>query len=439
MVMFRWSLCAVSCSLAALTAVNVSAADDGNSTPAFDQGEKYNLEHHITIHERKDDDTKSDTAKKKAIKARNEKLAHAVAYHVKNLKDPDADVRQSSCEMLAALASPEAVEPLIEVLNPVHKEHINVMLSAHGALVKITNQNFGYKNYDMWVSWWRKNKLDFMKKAETGPDETAKIAASAANTIGLGYLGRGEHRQAQAQFLVAIDKDPNVPDYHNNLGLSLIEQGRYLDAMEYFQETIGLDRDLPQPYMNIGRCYSRMDRSIEAQNWYKQAIERDKEGRLWDLPWMIGKEYMRRAEWPMAKEYIDQAINKMLKKGVRDPRVYNDLAITHFGLDQYHSAWRDLTDIRTLGYEPNAEFVAKVKKQLLDEGIDPEAEDNAARLAARKAANPDSESVIEGNGPETVTNQGEAPRLKNTSVDATMGDAGSSTKVLESAPPPDKQ
>jgi tetratricopeptide (TPR) repeat protein len=433
MVTLRKGLGLLTCSLAALSLSHYCAAED---KPVFDQGEKYDLEHHITTHDPKESDAKNDETKKKAIKARNEKLAHAVAYHVKNLKDPDADVRQSSCEMLGALAAPEAVEPLIEVLNPVHKEHINVMLSAHGALVKITNQNFGYKNYDMWASWWRKNKLEFTRKAETGPDETAKISASAANTIGLGYLSRGEHRQAQAQFLTAIDKDPNVPDYHNNLGLSLIEQGRYLDAMEYFQETIGLDRDLPQPYMNIGRCYSRMDRSIEAQNWYKQAIEKDKEGKLWDLPWMIGKEYMRRAEWSMAKEYIDQAVNKMLKKGIRDPRVYNDLAITHFGLDQYHSAWRDLTDIRTLGYEPNPEFVAKVKKQLLDEGIDPEAEDTAARLAARKAANPNPESVIESNGPETVTNGGEAPRVPASNPGLAQTSDEASSKVLESAPPP---
>ena len=386
MVMLRKGLCIVSFSLASLSLYSHCAAED---KPVFDQGEKYDFDHNIITKDKKDDDKERT---KKAAKAKSEKLAQAVAYHVKNLKDADADVRQSSCEMLAALGSPDAIEPLIDVLRPERKEHINVMLSAHGALVKITNQNFGYKNYDMWMSWWRKNKVEFLAKAETGADETAKVAAQAANTIGLELLRRSEHRQAQAQFLNAIDKDPSVPDYRNNLGLSLLEQGRYLDAMEYFKETIGLDSSLPQPYMNIGRCYSRMDRTIEAQNWYKQAIEHDKESRLWDLPWMIGKEYMRRAEWPMAKEYIDQSVTKMNKRGLRDPRVYNDLAITHFGLDQFHSAWRDLMDIRTLGYEPNPEFLAKVKKLLLDEGIDPEAEDKAARLAAHQQANPDAET-----------------------------------------------
>ena len=36
----------------------------------------------------------------------------AVAYHVKTLKDPDPELRQSSCEMLGALGSVDAIEPL---------------------------------------------------------------------------------------------------------------------------------------------------------------------------------------------------------------------------------------------------------------------------------------------------------------------------------------
>jgi tetratricopeptide (TPR) repeat protein len=280
------------------------------------------------------------------------------------------------------------------VLNPDRviagsKEQIKVEIAAQGALVKITGQNYGYKDFDSWMNWWHKNKRETMEKYATGPDETAKIAATAANTIGLEFLHHGDYRLAYGQFLNAADKDPTVPDYKNNLGLSLLEMGRYFDAMEYFNETIGIDSDLPQPYMNIGRCYSRMERTIEAQNFYKQALEKDKDGRMWDLPWMIGKEYMHRAEWAMAKEYLDQAITKMGKKGVRDPRVYNDLAITHYGLDQYHSAWRDLMDIRTLGYEPNPEFMARVKKTLQNEGVDPEKEDQQARIAARQAMNMD--------------------------------------------------
>jgi len=351
-------------------------------TNDFDQGSDYDLKHKTVIHEEKE---RGPDAKSK--KAMSNKLAKTVAYHVKNLKDPDMDIRQESCDMLAALGSPDAVLPLIGVLNPDRNEHINVMLHAHGALVKITGQNFGYKSYDAWNGWWIKNHEEFMKKAETGVDETSKIAAEASNTAGLILNRKGMFGQAQQQFLDAINRNPAVPDYHSNLGLSLFNQGRYLEAMEHFNDTISLDPTLPQPYMNIGRCYARMERAIEAQKWFKQALEKDKDAKLWDLRWVIGKEYMLRAEYSMAKEYLDTARSKAEKAGHREAMamITNDLAITHYGLDQYHSAWRDLQDVKTLGYDPNPDFYQKVRKTLIDQGTDPEAEDKAARANIRKS------------------------------------------------------
>lgn len=324
--------------------------------------------------------------KYKSQKTNNKKdkpEAKAIQNHIKNLNDPDPEIRATSAEMLGYMGAINAIPPLIDVLRPDRNEKLKVMLAVHGALVRITGKNFGYKEYDEWMGWWSRNKEEFLKKAETGVDEKAKIAATSSNTVGLELMKRGEFRSAQGQFVEAINKDPAVPDYRNNMGLSLMEQGRYLDAMEYFEETTGIDADLPQPYMNIGRCYSRMGKSIEAQSYYKKALEKDKEGKLWELSWMIGKEYMKRSEWQLAIEYLDQAHAKAEKVRFRDPRLYNDRAITHYGLDQYHSAWKSLMDVRTLGYEPNPGFVEKVRKALLDQGVDPEAEDRLAREVLR--------------------------------------------------------
>jgi len=331
-------------------------------------------------------DTK-DKNKQKKKQSDDTKSAKALKYHIKNLDDPDADVRKSSCEMLSILASPDAILPLIEMLDPARKEPLNVMLTANGALAKITGKNFGYKNYDDWRAWWAKNREEFYKKAETGVSAQDKIAAEASNNTGRGYMKAGEYKTGQQYFLDAVNRDPTVPDYRNNLGLALFEQARYLDAMEYFQEVIGLDADLPQPYMNIGRCYSRMNKSIEAQAWYKKSTDRDKDGRLWELIWMIGKEYMRRAEWQMAFEFLDQARAKAERQAppIRDPRLYLDLAITHYGLDQNHSAWKEISNVKTLGFEVDPGFEAKVRKALKDMGVDPEEEDRKARETLRAA------------------------------------------------------
>ncbi|MFH0938451.1 MAG: tetratricopeptide repeat protein [Planctomycetota bacterium] len=323
--------------------------------------------------------------KKSKKGGKDTKTVKAVAYHTKNLKDSDPEVRQSSCEMLAIIGSPIAIPSLIDVLRPERKEPLLVMLTAHGALVKITGKNFGYKAYDEWMSWWSKNKEEFLKKVDTGPDEKSKIGAKASNELGMQLMRMGEYRSAQAHFTNAVSAHPTEPDYRNNLGLSLMEQGRYLDAMEHFDELTGLNPDLPQPYMNIGRCYSRMARSIESEAWYKKAMARDKAGRLWDLCWMIGKEYMKRNEWTLAFEYLDQARLKAEKQSpiIREPHLHKDLAITHYGMDQYHSAYKELMNLRTLGFEPDKGFLEKVRKALKDQGIDPELEDKKAREVLR--------------------------------------------------------
>ena len=94
---------------------------------------------------------------------------------------------------------------------------------------------------------------------------------------------------------------------------------------------------------------------------------------------MIGKEYLKRTEYKLAYEYLDQARTKAEKRRIRDPRLYNDIAICHYGLDQYHSAWKEICNIRYLGFEPNPDFVAKVRKILVDSGTDPDEEDKLAR------------------------------------------------------------
>jgi hypothetical protein len=63
--------------------------------------------------------------------------------------------------------------------------------------------------------------------------------------------------------------------------------------------------------------------------------------------------------------------------------MHNDLAIIHYGLDQYQTAWKELTNVRTLGYEPNKDFEAKVRKAVIDNGGNPDEDDRKAREVLR--------------------------------------------------------
>lgn len=370
-------------------AFNIDQPKAGSKTPVFDKGEADDF-----LYKTKEEKEKKLGPKK----GTDSRTAKAVKYHVKNLKDPDPEVRQSSAEMIGVLGAYAAVPDLIAVLDPARNEKLAVMLTAHGSLVRITGKNFGYKNHEAWVRWWAAEGETFLKKAETGPDERSKLRAESSNTVGRELMRTGQYAAATAQFLDSVNSDPTVPDYRNNLALSLMEQGRYLDAMEYFQEITGTNPDLPQPFMNIGHCYARMNKTIEAQSFYKKAMDLDKSGNLWEPIWLMGKEYMKRSEWNLAFEYLDQARVKAQTKRVEAQAlasICKDLALTHYGMDQYFSAWKEIKNVETLGFACAPEFVSKVRKTLIEQGVNPDEEDRKARAVLRQGTIADTTTPVE--------------------------------------------
>jgi len=332
----------------------------------------------FTVDYMEGEDKKRDPKRLKGDETRSQ--VKATHYHLKNLKDPDPSIRENSCEMLGIVGSKEGIPYLIEALQD---RHIMVQIKAQGALSKITGKNFGYKNYAAWRSWWETEGKDFNARPESGPSDTKKFQAANFNTQGLELLKAGHFSPAATMFLNAVNLDTQNATYKNNLGMSVMKQGRVLDAMSYFDEVMGLDGTLPEPYMNIGQCYARINRDIEAQHWFKQAIERDKDGRLWETFWLLGKQYLNNGDYNLALEFLDQARSKAERNRRFEPHIYRDLALTHYGLDQYHSAWREIKNVERLGYALNEDFITKVRKYLVAEGIDPDKEDTKAIEVSR--------------------------------------------------------
>jgi tetratricopeptide (TPR) repeat protein len=374
---FRRLVCALIVAVAVSPASRAASTDDGKSKVVFDKGSDDDFVNGKVYNE-KTASQKRDERRKNREKE-EKKLAKSVEFHIKQLKSSkDEDERATAAEYLGVLNAYIAIPDLIDCLRPDRQEKDVVMRAASGSLIKLTQKNFGVKGYDDWQKWWIKNKLDFMAKVKDEVSETDKITAQSENMVGLELNKRGVFREAYPHFVTAIDKNPKMIDYHNNAGVTLLNMGLYLDAMEHFKDAMGLNPAVPDPYMNIGRCYSKMGRSIEAHAWYKQASEKDPTGILWANYWMVGKEYLKSSDYKLAYEYLDQARTKAEKQRVRDPRLYNDIAICHYGLDQYHSAWKELCNVRILGYEPNPDFVKKVRKVLIDNGTDPDEEDRLA-------------------------------------------------------------
>jgi tetratricopeptide (TPR) repeat protein len=312
---------------------------------------------------------KDDESGAKSRREEFKRSAKKVRYHLDGLKDVDPEVRRTSAEMLGYISSPDSIPSLINALGD---RHVSVQLAAHGALVRITGKNFGYKQQHEWLSWWRQNQKEFEKNFFNRPTETAQLRATASNTIGLELMRQHQWRAAQAKFLDAVNFDPEVPDYRNNLGNALRGEGRYLDAMEYYEETIGLDSQLPQPYYNIGLCYQLLGRDIEAQHWFHKAVEKDKNGSLWEHLHLLGRNLLGQKDFESAKEFLEQACMRAERQRVRNPTIHKDLALAYYGLHRLRDAWRELQYIHSMGYEPAEGLVAKVRAELIASGTDPD-------------------------------------------------------------------
>ncbi len=385
---FRTRYCAASFAICTLIiSLPVLAADKKEGH--FDKGTDADLEEKVNYKEKTPGELRKE--RKDKLEKEQKKQAASIAYHIKQLKTAKDEVdRSTSAEYLGALNAYVAIPDMIDRLRPAVHEKDSVMRACNGALIKLTQQNLHVEDWEKWDKWWVGNKLKFMKEVKEDVPETDKITAESENMLGRELMKRNECHSAFNHFLVALEKNPKIPDYHNNAGLALLEMGRPMDAIIYFEETIDINKDLPQPYLNIGRVYSRMGKSIEAQKWFDLAKEKDKNGVLFDVFWMKGKEFLKRGEYKLAYEYLDQARTKAEKQRIRDPRLYNDIAICHYGLDQYHSAWKELCNIRFLNFVPNPDFEAKVRKALVDMGSDPDEEDKLVRDNFEKIAKEES-------------------------------------------------
>src|SRR5688572_1248841 len=91
--------------------------------PVFDRGEEDDLQKGIVYKPEKQKKREAEVKKKQAEKATN-----TLKYHLKNLRDPDPDVRKNTCDVLGLLGAVEAVPDLIEVLRPENKEKIQTQL-----------------------------------------------------------------------------------------------------------------------------------------------------------------------------------------------------------------------------------------------------------------------------------------------------------------------
>jgi rhomboid protease GluP len=93
--------------------------------------------------------------------------------------------------------------------------------------------------------------------------------------LGRQALENGQATQAQAEFQVAVERDPGSARAHFGLGNAYYELGDYESAAAAYRRTLELAPDWIEAHWNLALCYARLGRTSEAIAAMRAYIDAD--------------------------------------------------------------------------------------------------------------------------------------------------------------------
>ena len=79
--------------------------------------------------------------------------------------------------------------------------------------------------------------------------------------------------EAEAEYLKAIELQPQYWGAHNELGVFYFFEGRYEEALQQFKLASELTPDNPRPLRNLGAVFFHLERWEEARGWFERSLE----------------------------------------------------------------------------------------------------------------------------------------------------------------------
>ncbi|MEE8605652.1 MAG: tetratricopeptide repeat protein, partial [Candidatus Aminicenantaceae bacterium] len=156
--------------------------------------------------------------------------------------------------------------------------------------------------------------------------------------LGWGFQFRGMYEQSIAEFLKALELDPNMGHAFNGLAYTYSDMGEYEKAVEYFQKYVAMYPEDANPVDSMAEQYLRMGRLDEALEKYLQALEMQT-----DLgsDFRIAYIYALKEDYPEAMKWIDLFIDHAPSAGIK-AEGFLFRAIYDFMLGKKEQAFRDL-------------------------------------------------------------------------------------------------
>ena len=100
-----------------------------------------------------------------------------------------------------------------------------------------------------------------------------KSEAERAYQRGEEALAKGNYRDAEANFVHALTREPQFFEAHNGLGLALAKSGKVDEAITHYRKALEIMPDYAEAHNNLGMVLAGRGQTDEAFAHYRKALE----------------------------------------------------------------------------------------------------------------------------------------------------------------------
>ena len=155
---------------------------------------------------------------------------------------------------------------------------------------------------------------------------------------GLARTGSDDYEQqdfrARQLYYRKMTSITDSADGYHKFGYQLMREKKYHEALEVFSLVLEKDVKHNNTYFNMAACYEYLNNLPEALVYYRKEAEVDPDDK--DVPYRLGRVYVKMKRYQEALEYLQVAIEKM--GSAASPQVYSYLGMAFEGLGRADEA-----------------------------------------------------------------------------------------------------
>ena len=118
-------------------------------------------------------------------------------------------------------------------------------------------------------------KANDFKKAAEHYRKAVELANSPQlrNYLGTTLRSQGYYSQAIAEYLIALEQDPNYAAAYMNLGITLFYMNNFSESIEKLKKAISINPNYPDGYFFIAEAYANSNNPKLAMDYYRQFLD----------------------------------------------------------------------------------------------------------------------------------------------------------------------